>query len=158
MSEYTHKDGNMLDAITTELDTTYTHSCEVRDFLSDHRYVLFKSIRCQDKIKHHKVGHGNLKCATQSTWREKLSNISIIDNCCITEQVKAFENDFTKLLNEVAPIKNKIVRKGTPKPWYSDNVKTACLTYRRCVQSWEKSKSEDKWKAVKNPAMNTVNN
>ena len=149
VSEYTHKDGNILDVIITELDNTYTHSCEVRDFLSDHRYVLFKSTRCKDKIEHHKVEHRNLKCATQSTWREKLSNISIIDNCCITEQAKAFENDLTKLLNEVALIENKIVRKRTPKPWFSDNVKATRLTYRRCVKSWEKSKSEDKWRAVK---------
>ena len=148
-SEYTHKDGNILDVIITELDNTYTHSCEVRDFLSDHCYVLFKSTRCKDKIEHHKVEHRNIKCVTQSTWREKLSNISIIDNCCITEQAKAFENDLTKLLNEVAPIKNKIVRKRTPNPWFSDNVKAARLTYRRCVKSWVKSLSEDKCRAVK---------
>ena len=80
------------------------------------------------------------------------------NNCCIAEQAKALENDLTKLLNEVALIKNKIARKRTPETWFSDNVKDACLTYERCVKSWEKSKSEDKWKAVKNPTMNTVNN
>ena len=160
VSEYTHKDGNILYVIITELDNTYTHSCEVRDFSLIIVVVqkLFKSTRCKDKIEHHKVEHRNLKCVTQSTWREKVSNISIIDNCCITEQAKAFENDLTKLSNEVAPIKNKIVRKRTQKPWFSDNVKAAHLTHRRCVRSWEKSKSEDKWRAVKNSAMNTVNN
>ena len=60
VSEYTHKDGNIFDVITTELDTTYTHSCEVRDLLSDHRYVLFKSIRCKGRLEHHKVDHRNL--------------------------------------------------------------------------------------------------
>ena len=67
VSEYTHKEGNILDAIITDLDTNYTHSCEVGDFLSDHRYVLFKTIRCKKESKHHKLEHRNLKCVAQST-------------------------------------------------------------------------------------------
>ena len=143
------KEGNILDVIITGLDTNYTHRCVVRDFLSDHRYVLFQTIRCKGELEHQEVEHRNFKGVTDSTWKEKLSDIKIIDNSCITEQATAFENDLVNLLNEVAPIQNRVVRKRTPKPWFNEHIKVARSAYRRSIKSWEKSRTEDNWKAVK---------
>ena len=45
VQEYNHKEGNLLDVIIASNDVKYEHNCEAKDFLSDHCYVLFKTIR-----------------------------------------------------------------------------------------------------------------
>ena len=65
VSEYAHNEGNILDAIITDIDTNYTHSCGVGVFFSDHWYVLFKTIGCKEESKHHKLEYRNIKGVAQ---------------------------------------------------------------------------------------------
>ena len=150
VQEYTHKDGNILDVIITSDNIKYEHKYSVKDFLSDHRYVIFETTRLKQGVQHQKKAYRNTKDVPDSTWKEKLSAIELCDSENVNSLSESFENALEKILDEVAPIQEKIIRSRTPKAWFSKEIYASRSAYRKCFKIWKKTRRNTDWIAVKN--------
>ena len=94
----------------------------VDEFISDHRFVQLQMEHKQTGTVLKKTNVRNLKQVSNSNLQEKFCELKVSNETDINSVCKLFENDFKKIIDELAPITEKIVRDRTPKPWFNTDM------------------------------------
>ena len=134
VNEYTHNSGNILDVAIVESDNIDA-SCQVLDFLSDHRYVLISRHLVKNSVSFKKKQFRDIKNINKELLRTRCSNI-VIDETCdnISSIATKFDEDLIKILDDFAPEKIKVIKDHPPKPWISEEIIQVRKDYRKCVK------------------------
>ena len=118
----THKNGNILDLIMIEdWHNDREYKVQVCDFLSDHKFVSTESNKkvgiiqtCNDK---------DLKELNKVSFKEKLATISLhTPDASVTQLAETYDNKILEILNDLVPIKNRLIKERVPKPWFNDEI------------------------------------
>jgi hypothetical protein len=106
VDEYTHKGGNKLYIVITISDLNYQHNCIVKDFLSDHRCVLFESVHEKRSTESKIIDYQNINNVPDDSWAEELSNIKLMSNSP-TLMSNELTNQLMNVLNSSCKSENK---------------------------------------------------
>ena len=146
----THKNGNILDVIMMEeMSSAKIVNTAVGDFLSDHKFVStsVEFIKKGSELK--KVKARDLKKIDVNLLNSQLKLISLDNNLDTNEMANQLEDQLCRVLDDIAPEKEKLRFDTNPKPWFDDNVSLARSHYKKCQKSWSKTKCEVDWQAVR---------
>ena len=66
-----------------------------------------------------------------------------------TELASEYDKLTSDLLNEFAPIKNRLVRDRPPKPWFNNEINVTRKAYRKLHAIWSRTHTNENWLAVK---------
>ena len=115
VNEYTHNSGNILDVAIVESDNIDA-SCQVLDFLSDHRYVLISRHLVKNSVSFKKKQFRDIKNINKELLRTRCSN-TVIDETCdnISSIATKFDEDLIQILDDFAPEKIKVIKRPSPK-------------------------------------------
>ena len=146
-----HKNGNILDLIMIEdWQNDREYKVQVGDFLSDHRFVSLQLSLIKKSVSYKHVMTRNLKELNRVSFKEKLATINLnIPNASATQLAETYDNTILEMLNDLAPIKNRLIKERVPKPWFNDEIDQITKIYRKCHTSWIKTRCETDWQAVK---------
>ena len=53
-----------------------------------------------------------------------------------------------EILNDLAPIKKRLIKERVPKPWFSDEIDQIRKAYRKCHTNWTKTHCKTDWQAI----------
>ena len=151
MDQPTHKNGNILDLIMIEdWHNDREYKIQVCDFLLDHRSVSLQLSLIQKLVSYKHVKTRNLKELNKVSFKEKLATINLHSpNASATQLAETYDNKILEILNDLAPIKNRLIKERVPKPWFSDEIDQIRKAYRKRHTSWIKTHCETNWQAVK---------
>ena len=91
----------------------------------------------------------NLKELNKVSFKEKLATINLhTPNASATQLAETYDNKILEILNDLAPIKNRLIKERVPKPWFNDEIDQIRKAYRKCHTSWIKTQCETDWQAV----------
>ena len=145
----THKNGNILDVIMMEeMSSANIVNTVVGDFLSDHKFVStsVEFIKKGSELKNVKAR--DLKNIDVNLLNSQLKLISLDNNLDTNEIANQLEDQLCRVLDDIAPEKEKLRFDRNPKPWFDDSVSLARSHYKKCKKSWSKTKCEVDWQAV----------
>ena len=91
----------------------------------------------------------NLKGLNKLSFKEKLATINVhTPNASATQLAETYDNKILEILNNPAPIKNRLIKERVPKPWFSDETDRIRKAYRKCHANWTKTHCETDWQAI----------
>ena len=65
----------------------------------------------------------NLKELNKVTFKEKLATINLhIPNVSGTQLAETYDNKILEILNNLAPVKNRLIKERVPKPWFNKEI------------------------------------
>ena len=104
----------------------------------------------------------NLKELNKVSLKEKLATINLYtkDAASATQLAETYDNKILEILNDLAPIKKRLINERVPKPWFSDEIDQIRKAYRKCHTNCTKTHCETDWQAVQkacNAYMETLN-
>ena len=145
-----HKNGNILDLIMIEdWQNDREYKVQVGDFLLDHRFVSLQLSLIKKSVSYKHVMTRNLKELNRVSFKEKLATINLnTPNASATQLAETYDNKILEILNDRAPIKNRLIKERVPKPWFNDEIDQIRKIYRKCHTSWIKTQCETDWQAV----------
>ena len=146
----THKNGNILDLIMIEdWHNDREYKVQIGDFLSDHRFVSLQLNLIKKSVSYKHVKTRNLKELNKVSFKEKLATINLhIPNVSATQLAETYDNKILEILNDLAPVKNRLIKERVPKPWFNDEIDRIRKAYRKCHTSWIKTHCKTDWQAV----------
>ena len=91
----------------------------------------------------------NLKELNKVSFKEKLATINLhIPNASATQLAETYDNKILEILNNLAPVKNRLIKERIPEPWFSDEIDRIRKAYRKCHANWTKTHCETDWQAI----------
>ena len=77
-----------------------------------------------------------------SRFREDIKNLNLLDNdiASIGDLVETYNGKLASLLDNHAPVRNKIVTLRPKSPWFTPAIKEQKAKRRRLVRRWRKTK------------------
>jgi len=138
----THKQGHIVDLLTTKASDNFISSTKVTfDLPSDHAMVTCHlAVPCPKPTKilvnHRKLRSVNIK-DLQHDIRSLLPPTKLPEN--IDEQVNLYNTTLQGLLVCHAPKRTRFVTLRPHAPWFDDGLRTAKQEKRRCERRWQKS-------------------
>jgi len=143
ITEPTHTSGHTLDLLITKA-TDFVPRISVSDYcISDHS-AIFYSLETsapalpKKSIKYRKIKSINIEALKDDIVQSSLQNAitNIYDpNAAVT----IFNTTLSTILNDHAPLKNRIVTIRPTAPWYGEEIKTAKKQRRKAESIWRKS-------------------
>ena len=120
----THKNGNILDLIMIEdWHNDREYKVQVGDFLSDHKFISLQLSLIKKSVSYKHVMTRNLKELNKVSFKEKLATINLhTPNASATQLAETYDNKILEILNDLAPIKNRLIKERVPKPWFNDEI------------------------------------
>lgn len=152
----THKHGNILDLIYTDENEPALH-CTVYPLISDHNPVTLslKTEKARDESKQKAVR--DLSSIDDDMLCSVFDENRIQRDGTLTTLVRSFEAELTRVLNEVAPLKNVKIRQNRQTPWFSKEVLNKKRTVRKLEDKYRKYKLESLYEAYLKERRNYVN-
>ena len=146
----THKNGNILDLIMIEdWHNDWEYKVQVGDFLLDHKFVSLKLSLLKESVSYKHVMTRNLKELNKVSFKEKLATINLhTTDASVTQLAETYNNKILEILNDLAPVKKRLIKERVPKPWFSDEIDWIRKAYRKCHTNWTKTHCETDWQAV----------
>ena len=143
----THKNGNNLDLIMIEdWHNDREYKVQVGDFLSDHKFVSLQLNLLKESVSYKHVMTRNLKELNKVSFKEKLATINLCTkDASATQFTATYDNKILEILNDLAPIKKRLIKERVPKPWFSDEIDWIRKAYRKCHTNWTKTHCETDW-------------
>ena len=75
----------------------------------------------------------NIKDLNKVSFKEKLATINLhTPDASATQLADMYDNKILEILNDLAPIKNRLIKERVPKPWFSDEIDQIRKAYRKC--------------------------
>ena len=59
---------------------------------------------------------------------------------------KKYENELTRVLDQLAPEKTKMFIKKEKRPWFNEDIANMKRVLRRCEKVWVRNRIEDSWR------------
>ena len=130
----THKNGNILDITMIEdWHNDREYKVQVGDFLLDHKFVSLKLGLLKEAVSYKHIMTRNLKELSKVSFKEKLATINLCTkDASATQLVETYDNKILEILNDLVPIKKRLIKKRVPKPWFSDEIVQIRKAYRKC--------------------------
>ena len=146
----THKNGNILDLIMIEdWHNDQEYEVQVGDFLLDHTFVSLQLSLIKELASYKHVMTRNLKELNKVSFKEKLATINLhTTDASATQLAETYDNKILEILNDLAPIKKRLIKERVPKPWFSDEIDRIRKAYRKCHTKWTKTHCETDWQAI----------
>ena len=93
----------------------------------------------------------NIRDINIEAFKNKLRLIDLNSRNGLTATDLASEYDklTSDLLDEFAPIKNRLVRDRSPKPWFNSEINVTRKAYRKLHAIWSRTRMNESWLAVK---------
>ena len=125
-------------------------SCQVLDFLSDHRYVIISRHLVKNSVSFKKKQFRDIKNVNKELLRTRCSNIFIDETCDnISSIATKFDEDLIQILGDFAPGKIKVIKDRPLKPWILEEIIQVRKDYRKCVKVWSQSHTNTDWSSIK---------
>ena len=144
----THKHGNTLDLVISELESTSkVMTTSPGPFLTDHRAVIstlnvksFQPKRLQKKVR-------KLNSVTTEQWEKELKPPELTAN--LESDVEALSKEFRRVLDTLAPVESCSVSLKPKKPWFNKDHAVEKAKVRHHKKKWFKYKLSSTWTAYK---------
>ena len=152
VEEPTHKDGNILDLVTAKSwNSLRNYTVKVGEFLSDHKFVTIHMDLLKETTPLVYTKSRNIRDIDIEALESKLELIDLDsrNGSMATDLASEYDKLTSDLLNEFAPIKNRLVRDGPPKPWFNSKINVTRKAYRKLHAIWSRACTNENWLAVK---------
>ena len=152
VEEPTHKDGNILDLVIAESwNSSKNYNVKVGEFLSDHKFVTVHIDLLKEIMPLVYTNSRYIRDINIEAFKNKLRLIDLNSTNGLMATGLAIEYDKLTLylLNQFAPIKNRLVRDRSPKPWFNSEINVARKAYRKSHAIWSMTHMNESWIAVK---------
>ena len=155
----THKAGNTLDLVMTELGSKLeVTKCSPGPFWSDHcaadfvvKLASFSSVQEADTTYVRKLCELDYN---RFIVDMHMSDLLMMGD--LTELVDTMEKNIQNALDSHAPLKKKQLPVRIGVPWYMNELKQQKQTVRKREQIWRKYRAEHQWTALKMEIKNTL--
>ena len=115
----------------------------------DHKFVSLQLSLLKESVSYKHVMTRNLKELNKVSFKEKLATINLrTTDASATHLAERHDNEILEILNDLAPIKKRLIKERVPKPWISDEIDWIRKAYRKCHTNWTKTHCETDWQAV----------
>ena len=142
----TYHAGNTLDLIFTETMSQLNTKTSKGRYILDHRAIMTElDIRIQHTFSK-MVTFRNLKLINVEEFKSAL-NFGSIENKKDLELVnEKYENELTRVLNQLTAEKMKLFIKKEKRPWFDEGIANMKRVLRRCENIWVRNGTEDCWR------------
>ena len=135
--------------MTEDWNIDREYKVQVGDFLSDHKFISLQLSLTKKSVSYKHVMTRNLKELNKVSFKEKLATINLnTPDASATQLAETYDNKILEILNDLAPIKNRLIKERVPKPWFSDEIDRIRRDYRKCHTIWIKTHCETDWQAI----------
>ena len=112
----TYKNGNILDLIMIEdWHNDREYKVQVSDFLLDHKFFTLKLSLLKESVSYKHVMTRNLKELNKVSFKEKLATINLCTtDASVTQLAKTYDSKILEILNDLAPIKKRLIKERDP--------------------------------------------
>ena len=152
VEEPTCKDGNILDlVIAKSWNSSRNYTVKVGEFLSDHKFVTVHMDLLKETTPLVYTKSRNIRDIDIEAFKSKLKLIDLDsrNGSMATDLASEYDKLTSDLLNEFAPIKNRLVRDRPPKPWFNSEINVTRKAYRKLHAIWSRIRTIENWLAVK---------
>ena len=139
----THKGNHILDLIITRSEDNIIHRTTVVDpVLSDHYAVRCKVLFAKPPLEKIDITYRNLKRIDYSRFREEIKDLKLMHEktLSLNDLVERYNTKLASLLNNHAPVRNKVVTLRPKSPWFTPEIKDQKAKLRRLERRWRKSR------------------
>ena len=146
----THKQGNTLDLVISELgNTSKVMTTAPGPFLTDHRVVISTLNIKSSQSKRQQIKVRKLKAVETNQWEKEFnhSNVTLTSN--LEKDVESLATELRRVLDTLAPVKNCSVSLKPKKPWFNHDLAVEKAKVRRREKKWLKYKLSSTWTAYK---------
>ena len=144
----THKSGNILDLVFSEVGSDYTILNSSPDvFVSDHKSIITSTSIFKDNLKRKKLTVRKTKGVSMQSLREEFKPSNIPEISDVNAYAAAFEEELTRLFNKFSPEKEITVTDRKLNPWYNSFIRDQKKVVRSREKTWHKYRQEHQWKA-----------
>ena len=146
----THKSGNTLDSIISEIQGNATiNTINTGPYLSDHCVVIatLKAKRSNPQTKV-KLIRGTSKITTEQ-WCEELQPTNVLLTNNLEKSMSSLNMELQWVLNTLAPEQEKKVSFKTNQPWYDKEIAGLKHKVWKPEKKWTKYKLDSCWQAYK---------
>ena len=117
-----------------------TRKAHIDPVLSDHYAVCCKVLLSKPPLQKKETAYRSLKCIDFARFREDIKNLDLLDNdiASIADLVEAHNAKLASLLDDHAPVRNKVVTLRPKSPWFTPEIREQKLKRRRLERRWRK--------------------
>ena len=146
----THNQGNILDLVISELGSNIrVKTTTPGPFISDHHAVISVLTAKRETLKQQTRMVHKLKKVTQDQWNECFNQQNVKLNANLDEMVQSLEDEFRRVMDELAP-ELKCTASLKPKhPWYDAEAHEQKWIVRKLERRFIKYKLDSLWTAFK---------
>ena len=124
INQPTHQLGNTLDLIYTEsLEPILVSYAFTSNFISDHCLVGIELEMKKQQVRIESSKTRNYKNFSTSSFETSFNDSTILEQDNFELAVKALEKEFTRTLDELAPLQDRRKKKIPSRPWYNSTLK-----------------------------------
>jgi len=133
----TQEKGHTLDlVITRETDSVLLDSPKIGHSISDHAVVncsldSFKSSLSKKSITYRKIKDTDIAAFKENLNSSELMQDSTANSADLDFIAEKYNSSLSKLLDEHAPSRTKVVTDGPRLPWFSSDIRSAIIARRR---------------------------
>ena len=93
----------------------------------------------------------NLRDIDSEAFKNKLRliNLDSSNGATATDLANEYDNLASNLLDQFTPIKKRLVKERSPKPWFNSEINVARRAYRKLHAIWSRSHTKENWLALK---------
>ena len=139
----THIGGHTLDLfITRDCDEILVNPPELRYFISDHRFLRFKTIIHREAPAAKEITFRRLNSIDMTKFKEDImaSDLNIVENKNVHEKAAIYDRVLAEILDSHAPKITKTIRLKSESPWYNSELRSIKKNKRKAERKWLKSK------------------
>ena len=145
----THNQGNILDLMISEMGSNIRVKTTPGPFISDHHAVISVLTAKRETLKQQTRMVWKLKKVIEDQWNECFNQQNVKLNAILDEMVHSLEDEFKRVMDELAP-ELKCTALLKPKcPWYDTEAHEQKQIVRKLERRFIKYKLDSLWTAFK---------
>ena len=149
VSTSTHRCGNTIDLLFTNVDNIPVEKCIVGDFVSDHRIVIGYTKLNNPPLTSKQIKIRNYTEDNIQALSADIDISAMMDSVTPDAAVMCYERELTDKLNKHIPIQLKTVRERPRVPWFDMWLKDQRKVVRHRQKAWIKYGQDHHWLAYK---------
>ena len=144
----THKSGNTLDLIISEIQSRVTiMTTTPGPYITDHRAIIstlnIKKMQPRRQVKNIRKLHA----ITIDQWKEEFRPENVLLSTNLEDSIMSPSTEFRQMLNTLAPLKKCSVSLKPKKPWFNKDLAEHKAKMRHHEKKWLRHRLTSTWKA-----------
>ena len=153
----THKQGNTLDLVISELgNTSKVMTTAPGPYLTDHRAVISTLNIKSSQPKRQQMKVRKLNAVKTEQWEKEFNPANVTLTSNLEADVESLATEFRRVLDTLAPVKNCSVSLKPKKPWFNKELAVEKVKVRHHEKKWLKYKLSSTWTAYKRSGTRTM--